>query len=160
MTNFFHWFVVGIVLAILETRKNPVLPYKLFGKLFAIFSLFAFFGSAYYAEMLLVKIFQPLLLFVFLYGVLIQGYFVKWLSLELFTIIGGACYIVYLIHFQVISVSGHFFISFIESREFLSLLLLITTPLICLLAFPILERPFMKRNWWKFKSPLGIVKSK
>ncbi len=160
LTNFFHWFVVGIVLAILETRKNPVLPFKLIGKVLALVSLLAFFGLAYFEEMLAVKIIHPLLLFVFLYSVLIQGYFVKWLSIELFTIIGGACYIIYLIHFQVISVSGHIMIAFIENRELLAIILLVTTPLICLLAFPILERPFMKRNWWKLESAKRMIKSK
>ncbi|WP_282112650.1 acyltransferase family protein [Maribacter stanieri] len=149
LTRFFHWFIIGIVLAILETRKKMIIPYAELCKILVFLSLALFFGLAFFENHLVVEILQPILLFIFLYGVLIEGYFVKILSFQLFTIIGGACYIIYLIHFQVISVTGHFLIPLVPNRELLAILMLISTTFICLLAFPILERPFMKRKWWK-----------
>ncbi|WP_405410839.1 acyltransferase family protein [Maribacter sp. Asnod1-A12] len=156
LTTYFHWFIIGIVLAILETKEKTKVPFIGIAKLATLTCLLAFFGLSVNENQLWVKIIQPLVLFIFLYGVLIQGYFTRYLSFQLFSIIGGACYIIYLIHFQVISVTGNLILSQLQilNREIMAILLLILTLIICLIAFPILERPFMKRNWWKPKSSL------
>ncbi|MEP2281014.1 acyltransferase [Maribacter sp.] len=152
LTTYFHWFAIGIIIAILETKKTYFFPFRLLGQTITLLCLILFFGLAHYETLLAIEIVQPFFLFIFLYGILIQKYFLKYLSFTPFTIIGGACYIIYLIHFQVISVTGHFLIPTIAYREILPLVLIIVTTLLCLLAFPILERPFMKKGWWKIKS--------
>lgn len=151
LTTYFHWFAIGIIIAILETKKPYTYVSELLGQTITLSCLILFFGLAHYETLLTIEIIQPILLFIFLYGILIQKYFLKYLSFTPFTIIGGACYIIYLIHFQVISVSGHFLISIIAYRELLALVLVVVTTVLCLLAFPILERPFMKKGWWKLK---------
>ncbi|VXB65338.1 acyltransferase family protein [Maribacter litoralis] len=152
LTTYFHWFAIGIIIAILETKKTSSFSYKLLGQTITLLCLILFFGLAHYETLLIIEIVQPILLFFFLYGVLIQKYFLKYLSFTSFTIVGGACYIIYLIHFQVISVTGHLLIPIIAHREILALVLVVITTLLCLMAFPVLERPFMKKGWWKIKS--------
>ena len=121
------------------------------GRTITLLCLILFFGLTYYETLLAIEVIQPILLFLFLYGILIQKYFLKYLSFTPFTTIGGACYIIYLIHFQVISVTGHLLIPIMAYREILALVLVLVTTVLCLLAFPILERPFMKKGWWKLK---------
>lgn len=154
MTSYFHWFVIGISLAIIE--KDIELQ-KIPSALFLTFaSLLGFFLIGFYVESIIIKVIEPVFLFMFLYGVIIKKHFVKILSFKLFTIIGGACYIIYLIHFQVVSILGHKLIPYINNREVLWGILLVTVLVICLMAFPVLERPFMKRNWWRISKKRAI----
>ncbi|MEO9894552.1 acyltransferase [Aurantibacter sp.] len=147
LTSHFHWFIVGISVAIIE-KNNIQVPFLNLGKYITLLSLLSYFALDIFDKNSFITLLQIALLFVFLYGVLIKGQFKKTLSIEILTIIGGACYIIYLIHFQVISVVGHQLIPLIKNRELIVPILLIITLMVCLLAFPILERPFMKRKWW------------
>src|SRR5579872_335717 len=69
------------------------------------------------------------------------------------TMIGGVCYSMYLIHYEVISAVGRFTRTIganLPYGRYLSLqAVLIGTPLICVCGayFAVLERPCMRRNW-------------
>ena len=95
----------------------------------------------------------PFMLFWLYCSVFRSVYVRRLLTRPLLTVIGGMCYTIYLIHFQVISfvgrlfppvkVSGHFFINYL-------LELLILLPILAFFAvafFACVERPCMKKDW-------------
>ena len=74
------------------------------------------------------------------------------LSNPVVTAIGGACYTIYLLHFLVISMVGRFIAPHVPST-FEAMVLLAALPfaavvtVLCLCAFPFIERPFMFSDW-------------
>ena len=74
------------------------------------------------------------------------------LSIPLVSMIGGACYTIYLFHFLVVSLAGRFLAPF-TTTAFERNVLLIALPfalavtLGCLCLFPLVERPFMHGHW-------------
>lgn len=74
------------------------------------------------------------------------------LSNPVVTAIGGACYTIYLLHFLVISLAGRFIAPHVPST-FEAMVLFAAIPfsavvtLLCLCAFPLVERPFMFGDW-------------
>jgi peptidoglycan/LPS O-acetylase OafA/YrhL len=74
------------------------------------------------------------------------------LSVPLVSIVGGACYTIYLFHFQLVSLLGRFLAPFTTtSLEWNILVLALPFSLIvtaaCLALFPLVERPFMHARW-------------
>jgi len=74
------------------------------------------------------------------------------LSIPLVSMIGGACYTIYLFHFLAVSLVGRF-LAPLTTTNFERNVLLIALPfaiavtLGCLCLFPFVERPFMHGNW-------------
>jgi len=74
------------------------------------------------------------------------------LSNPIVTAIGGACYTIYLLHFLVISFVGRFIAPHVPSTfeamvVFAALPFAAVVTLLCLCAFPLVERPFMFGDW-------------
>ena len=74
------------------------------------------------------------------------------LSVPIVSIVGGACYTIYLFHFLCVSLFGRFLAPF-TTTAFERNLLLVALPfalavtLACLCLFPLVERPFMRGDW-------------
>lgn len=74
------------------------------------------------------------------------------LSIPLVSIIGGACYTIYLFHFLIVSMAGRF-LAPLTGTGFERNILLIALPFsvavtfACLCLFPLVERPFMHSDW-------------
>ena len=74
------------------------------------------------------------------------------LSIPLVSVIGGACYTIYLFHFLLVSLAGRFIAPY-TTTVFERNLILIAVPftivitLACLCLFPFVERPFMFGDW-------------
>lgn len=84
-------------------------------------------------------------------------YFPRFLSLKWLTIIGGMCYTIYLIHLPLLEMLYSFIDSFGHSTSWsgqLSISLLIALPVILLssmIAYKVVEQPFMKRRTLSIK---------
>jgi hypothetical protein len=76
----------------------------------------------------------------------------RMLSIPLVSIVGGACYTIYLFHFQLVSMFGRFLAPH-TTASFERNIVLIAVPfscaviLACLCLFPFVERPFMHGRW-------------
>jgi peptidoglycan/LPS O-acetylase OafA/YrhL len=74
------------------------------------------------------------------------------LSIPIVSIIGGACYTIYLFHFLLVSMFGRFLAPW-TTQDFERNVLLIALPFsvaviaACLCLFPVVERPFMFGDW-------------
>lgn len=86
-------------------------------------------------------------------------YWKKILSLKWMTIIGGMCYTIYMLHQRILYlVLGNFSPNkLIVDQIWLDasirfLIYLFSLILVCSFFFIIIERPTMKREWWKYKS--------
>ncbi|MBI1303809.1 MAG: acyltransferase family protein [Phycisphaera sp.] len=74
------------------------------------------------------------------------------LSVPVVSVVGGACYTIYLFHFQLVSLFGRFLAPFTTtSLEWNILVLALPFSLVvtaaCLALFPLVERPFMHGRW-------------
>lgn len=74
------------------------------------------------------------------------------LSLPFVSIVGGACYTIYLFHFQLVSLLGRFLAPFTTASFEWNILVLAlpfacVTTLLALALFPFVERPFMDGRW-------------
>jgi peptidoglycan/LPS O-acetylase OafA/YrhL len=86
------------------------------------------------------------------------------------TVIGGMCYSIYLIHYEVISATGRFTKGIAESLPFLAYFLAqvaligASILLVCGLYFVLLEKPCMRRNWprrvWSYLEGLIYARSR
>ena len=157
LTSYLHWFVAGIIIAIIENKKGKrIIPLNGWA---AGISIVVFFMLGVLDNSIIINLLQTLLLFCFLYAVIINKIFLKVLSFRLISTIGGACYTIYLLHFPVVSFFGHKIVEWFSGyRELALFLVLILTLIICMLAFPIIERPFMKKGWWKFNKDKFSIK--
>lgn len=83
----------------------------------------------------------------------------KFLSLEWITIIGGMCYTIYMLHQRIL----HFVLGNFKPKEIIAdnvfidvsirvLVYLIPLTILCFGFFIFVERPTMKRQWWKYRS--------
>jgi len=74
------------------------------------------------------------------------------LSIPLVSMVGGACYTIYLFHFLLVSLAGRFIAPY-TTTAFEHNIVLIAVPftiaitLACLCLFPFVERPFMFGDW-------------
>ncbi len=116
--------------------------------------LFLFFSrhliTSHYFDLI-----ETVILLVILYLVIIQKALNSFLSHELIYRLGSACYIIYLVHYPIISGVGRIFQKINlwgdVSGYVLWVLLIIIGLFGSFLLFPILERPFMVKKWWTFK---------
>lgn len=74
------------------------------------------------------------------------------LSIPIVSMIGGACYTIYLFHFLMVSLVGRFIAPFTTTNFEMNALLIalpfaLAITLACLCLFPIVERPFMFADW-------------
>ena len=76
----------------------------------------------------------------------------KALSVPIVSVIGGACYTIYLFHFQFVSLFGRFLAPMTTTSlewniAVIALPFAACVTLVCLCLFPFVERPFMHGHW-------------
>ena len=91
--------------------------------------------------------------FLLFYNVLVTKNGIRFLSYKLISYIGGMCYTIYLIHYPIATRLADKCTQFLPHSfpgYFISIILIITiTIAVCAVIFLILEKPFMKRDWYK-----------
>lgn len=97
----------------------------------------------------------PLLTLFFYWLVFFNPFWKKIFSIKWLTIVGGMCYSIYLIHLRIIDYIGHYFLNLFALKNyyiFLVVQLFILGSIIFLISalyFYLIERPCMKKNWYK-----------
>ena len=152
--NYLHYFLIGFFLVDLYLTQMRLFSRTKFDTLIATFVFFSIWtfkeGSPRYLEF-----FQLISIFLFYYYVLLHDVF-NILKYKLIANIGGMCYSIYLIHFQIMSIFGKllFRIQF-SNYSFLNLsiyagILILLIVLISSIFYLFIERPCMKKGWYKF----------
>jgi peptidoglycan/LPS O-acetylase OafA/YrhL len=152
------FFAAGILVSILYSHKDKfsILPKEnTIKNALTILLIMVLFFSRHLIMSPYFDLLESMLLFVILYLVVIQKALNSILSHSLVFRLGSACYIIYLVHYPIISGIGRIFqkmnIYGDISGYFLWIMLIFTGLFGSFLIFPLLERPFMVKKWWKFK---------
>jgi peptidoglycan/LPS O-acetylase OafA/YrhL len=156
IAGYFQYFLSGLFLADvnLSSLKMRELVQKKYWKVIGFCAfLFLLFIDVNYQPFL-----RPIYCFViviFYYLVLNNLFWRKIFSIVSFTIIGGMCYSIYLLHYKIISFVGSmtigvnlyesYFISFILQLIIYTFAILLASVIFYL----IVERPTMKRSWYR-----------
>lgn len=150
--NFLQFFLVGFLLAdvyLLDWNERPT--QQLRWDVVSLFGWPAFvllLGWPDWSHILL-----PFLIFWLYYSVFRGVYSRRLLTLPIITVIGGMCYTIYLIHFQLISFAGRLFMPIkVSDHFFINYLLTLTVFLPFLIIASIcyffyVEKPCMQRDW-------------
>lgn len=151
--NYFHFFMVGFLAADLYIEYQNRIKTSILYDLICIPSVIIFWQGTLWSEFhwFYILIFLTLTPYSVIWKYIMEGRFV--------TIIGGMCYSIYMLHHKIIYVffgvykPGHLFFGD-ELANFLFRLVLISivVGLISALFFIFVERPTMKREWWKYRS--------
>lgn len=150
--KYFEYFMGGFLAADLYFEYKDKLKPSYWMDVICFYILVSFWVGIEDHIILSVKIF--LLLGLAQYTIL----FKKLLSFKLLTIIGGMCYTIYMIHQRLLYLlMGFLKTTFYLDNIYLDLFLRISIYLIVLgicsvIFFIFVERPTMKKDWWKYKS--------
>lgn len=151
-----HSFFIGILLSDFYCSKVNLFKNERVGFFAGIIALlgFIFIPSVHHLFGALLKM---ICIFILIHTVLMNPQMKKLFSIKGFVLIGGMCYSIYLLHFFVISMVGHFLLNhhFVFSKNFFIPLMFLFTAIvlvICSAYFVLAEKPFMK--------PIGIHKTK
>lgn len=149
------FFIAGILVSILSIKinNNSIENRFSINAITSLLIILLFFSRHvifnHYFDLI-----ESFLLFCILYLVIIHRALNSILSQNLVYRLGSGCYIIYLIHYPIISGIGRIFqkinIFGDVSGYILWLLLVVISLFASFLIFPILERPFMVKKWWKF----------
>ena len=153
LLNYLHYFLIGFLLVDLFLSKKTIFKKSKFDNLIAV-PIFMFIwvfkdGHAKYLDL-----FQLASIFLFYYYVLLHNVF-DILRYKLITNIGGMCYTIYLIHFQLISLFGNPLLRIkFSNYSFLNIpiyavILIIFVMVISAVFFLVIERPCMEKDWYK-----------
>ena len=106
-----------------------------------------------FAANLAIKIASPVMILAFYLIVFGNKWWNKIFSLNALTLIGGMCYSIYLLHYQIISAFGRLTINRLYLGNFAvyywiqALVLIMAVLLISAIYFLLIEKPCMKRDW-------------
>lgn len=153
LLNYFQWFAVGIMTAILQVKEKRFNTYFSGSNLLICFLLFYLAQGE--ATPLWAKMVQWVLMLVLFNNVLILRKGIAFLSIPLVSIIGGMCYTVYLYHYPVMNIYQSrvfpLFRTFLDSDVALYSLGLISLTVfqlvIAFVMFKVFEKPFMYKDW-------------
>jgi len=155
---FLKFFISGIIVSILySSTKNSkhLIKENSFKNSITLASIFLLFFSRHIIISTYFDLIETAILFVILYLVVIQKALNSFLSHHLIYRLGSACYIIYLVHYPIISGVGRIFQRINlwgdVSGYILWVLLMLLGLFGSFLLFPILERPFMVKKWWTYK---------
>lgn len=135
-----HLFILGIMLSYIYVYSNYLLiKSKIFDLIFPI----SFF-LIYEAKILEYPILLDIGIFVLFISVFKSNIFNKIFCRNIFVIIGGMCYSIYLLHYAVLE-SAHKFLKYIQVQNYLivNILSIVAVALISSLFFLYIEKPFM-----------------
>lgn len=149
--KYFEYFMAGFLAADMYFEyKDKLKPSYVFDlvSVYAIVSVWLAFGDVPLSFKIFVLIFcSPFSVF-----------WKKFLSLQWITIIGGMCYTIYMLHQRILYlVLGNFKPKqLITDNIFIdvavrAMVYLVPLALICFAFFIFVERPTMKKQWWKYK---------
>ncbi|MFT5890066.1 MAG: peptidoglycan/LPS O-acetylase OafA/YrhL [Dokdonia sp.] len=159
IVRYFHYFLVGFLLADLYVSKSIIFPKTrldaLFGFFFFVFiwvfeteDFTSHVAKSAWEVIQLVSIF-----FLFYYVIFHKA--LTFLSYPFITNIGGMCYSIYMLHSPIIYVFGKYIIKFNFSKyavlnfSIYLILLLSVILIISAIFFQLIERPCMERDWHK-----------
>ncbi|MBP6385909.1 MAG: acyltransferase [Pseudarcicella sp.] len=159
LLNYFHFFLMGFLLADLYISEQLLLPFKKYDFLIGLFlflTIWLFEKQDFDSNTLLFmwELIQIVCIFFLYYYILFHKIF-KFLSLKLITNIGGMCYSIYLLHFPIISMFGNYLLKYSFSKytfvdvSIYSLILLLLIMGISSIFFLFVERPCMDKDWFK-----------
>lgn len=149
--NYIFYFAIGFLLAELYVTKSKIEILTRHPVLYSIFSFAALYLANIYT--LYGKYIITVSLFVFIYLALTETKIKTFFSLRFFTIIGGMCYSIYLVHTVVISGIGNWLVQYRFGDSYLVNLLIHSVVLgsasliIGSIFFVFFEKPFMDKNW-------------
>lgn len=166
--EYFHFFLIGILLAeyyldrqASQNSKNTLLIKIISIPIFFIvFILLKITDITYMGKIadwykLVLSTIQICILILFFYLVLIKKWWPLFFNNLTVCILGGMCYSLYLVHNPVISGLGHYFFNryhdhlFINTYKLYFPYLLMAVILVGLIYYTLIERPTMRRYWWK-----------
>lgn len=159
LINYIQFFLVGFLLTDLYLSNTTLLPKTRGDNLIALICFVAIwvFDSNDYAlsgQKFGYELMQAASIFLFYYYVIVHKTF-KILSMRLITNIGGMCYSIYLIHYQIISLFGNVILrrsfsgyAFINISIYI-VVLLVLIMVVSSMFFLLVERPCMDRTWYK-----------
>lgn len=150
--KYFEYFMAGFLAADLYFEYKDKLKSNVMFDFVSIITLICIWTSNSYVTL-------SFSIFILIISTSFSHYFKQFVSFKWITIIGGMCYTIYMIHQRLLYVLlGNF-----KSNELITnnvfvdvvvrvLIYLIPLALVCILFFIFVERPTMKRDWWKYKS--------
>ena len=148
LLNYIQYFGIGFLLSDFKISNTQL---NISNKL-ALFLGSVSFCSIWYNDGQ--ELFLIISIFAFYYLVLFTDIWKRIFSIKIITVIGGMCYSIYLIHFQIISFIGnplvriyplskYFAVDFAIYTIFMILCILIISALF----YKVIEQPCMKRDW-------------
>lgn len=159
IVGYFHYFLVGFLLADLYVSKSMIFPKTRFDGLIAFF-FFVFiwiFETQDFTSMMGRSAWEIIRLtgifFLFYYVIFHKS--LRFLSFPFITNIGGMCYSIYMLHSPIIYVFGKYIVMFSFSKyavlnfSIYLVLLLSVILFISAIFFQFVERPCMERDWHK-----------
>lgn len=168
--EYFHFFLIGILLVeiYLDQKQVEIQKNSMLVALGSIPLFFAFFigikltditylGKISDGYKLFLSSIQLLLLIAFFYLTLVKKWWPLFFQNTTVCILGGMCYSLYLVHNPVISGLGYYFFNryhdnyFYKTYQLYFPYLLTAVILMGLMFYVLVERPTMKKNWWKRK---------
>ena len=168
--EYFHFFLIGILLVEIyldqkqvEIQKNSMLVALGSIPLFFVFFIgikltdITYLGKISDGYKLFLSSIQLLLLIAFFYLTLVKKWWPLFFQNTTVCILGGMCYSLYLVHNPVISGLGYYFFNryhdnyFYKTYQLYFPYLLTAVILMGLMFYVLVERPTMKKNWWKRK---------
>lgn len=161
--NYIQYFGVGFILADIKLTSNSNKNFKknistlLLGiASFCLIWLCDTKGLTNTSLSLIITLKLLLLIFIFIfyYLVLFTPLWKRVFSIQIFTVVGGMCYSIYLLHYPIISLLGNPVVNRVSVSRyyaidflFYTILLLIPVLFISTIFFKIIEQPCMKRDW-------------
>lgn len=159
LINFIQYFTAGFLLAdyyLLDWHEKPTRNFT--GDLLGLVGLTVLFCAMF--ELLSIMIVLPFAIFLFFIGVFKGRATNKVFNNKGLVVIGGMCYTIYLYHNVIINNTLPYIIKIIPNScdksnllsgfGLVSLMVLPIVLLICSILFILFERPFMKKDWYKF----------
>lgn len=151
--NYLHFFIIGYLVADLSVEYNDKIKPSFIFDIICLIVLVIFWQGDVWTQ------FQWLYIFILLFFTPFSIFWKKIMELRLIYIIGGMCYTIYMLHHKIIYV---FFGLFFKGQVLLGdplynlfmrlVIISIVTFIISVAFFILIERPTMKKEWWKYRS--------
>lgn len=150
--NYFHFFIIGfLALDVYMQIKDKIMPSLIYDIICLMALLFLWFS--------VMNSFLVIFIFILLTFSSKTLYFIKMLENKFIYTIGGMCYTIYMLHQKIIYlvinlifpknlIGDAFLVDFFVRLLYVSLAILVISSIF----FIFVERPTMKKNWWKYRS--------
>ncbi|MBS1737746.1 MAG: acyltransferase [Bacteroidetes bacterium] len=158
--QYLQYPLAGFLLAdIYICKKNSIEDIGKLKNLFVIFIGFILFALILFIpgdrQSLLTSLLLPFVILLFYWVVLFNTFWKKLFSIKWITIIGGMCYSIYLIHLRMFYFLGPYVLNLVPIKNYYAYLLIqllilgSITFLLSAIFFYFIERPCMKKDWYK-----------